>query len=302
MERSGCTKYTIRNGNIKDLEVTQNKVARMGLGANRTTAVEALRGDMGWSSFEERIHKGKLKYWARLYHMHESRWPKKIWNWKRGLGKFGMECEKLKHKYKIKILRQNRPEEIHINNKKINNVYTSLKKGIENIIKLRGLVIWQENMDTKDSLRYYKNKEKSHKESFYNGDWGGKLLFKARSDTLELNSKQTWRGHGRECQRCSTGNQLTEETLEHFLTECEWYTDERSVLIRELQEIDGELWDSEREGEDKGIPYILGLKGGNCNRIVISTKQFLCKAWEKRKSGGRFMGGNQDHNYFNINI
>ncbi|KAG0728379.1 Alpha-1-inhibitor 3 [Chionoecetes opilio] len=42
------------------LEKAQNIVGRWGLGACRSTAVEAIRGDMGWSTFRERIIKGKL--------------------------------------------------------------------------------------------------------------------------------------------------------------------------------------------------------------------------------------------------
>ena len=38
----------------KGIEIVQNKAAMRGLGANRHVAVEALRGDMGWSTFEER--------------------------------------------------------------------------------------------------------------------------------------------------------------------------------------------------------------------------------------------------------
>ena len=39
---------------IDKLEVGQNRVARMALNAPRYAALEALRGDMGWSTFRER--------------------------------------------------------------------------------------------------------------------------------------------------------------------------------------------------------------------------------------------------------
>ena len=42
---------------IDRLEVVQNRTARMALYAPRYTAVEALRGDMGWSTFRERLVK-----------------------------------------------------------------------------------------------------------------------------------------------------------------------------------------------------------------------------------------------------
>ena len=62
---------------VDELEVIQNKVARMGLGANKWTAKETLRGEMGWSTFEERIDKAKVKYRMRLEFMELERWAKK---------------------------------------------------------------------------------------------------------------------------------------------------------------------------------------------------------------------------------
>ena len=51
---------------LEKLEVGQNKVARMALNAPSYAAVEALRGDMGWSTFRERYVKATLRYKARL--------------------------------------------------------------------------------------------------------------------------------------------------------------------------------------------------------------------------------------------
>ena len=47
---------------IEKLDVRQNRVARMALNAPRYAAVEALRGDMGWSTFRERHMKATLRY------------------------------------------------------------------------------------------------------------------------------------------------------------------------------------------------------------------------------------------------
>ena len=61
----------------RGLEIVQNRAARRGLGANRHVATEALRGEMGWSTFQERIDKTKLNYRVRLEHMSDKRWAKK---------------------------------------------------------------------------------------------------------------------------------------------------------------------------------------------------------------------------------
>ena len=44
-------------GELDKLEVIQNKVGRMTLGANRYVGVEVIIEDMGWSLFEELMTK-----------------------------------------------------------------------------------------------------------------------------------------------------------------------------------------------------------------------------------------------------
>ena len=51
---------------LQKLEVIQNKVGRVALGANRYACVEAIRGDMGWSTFSERSMKGNIMYKLRV--------------------------------------------------------------------------------------------------------------------------------------------------------------------------------------------------------------------------------------------
>ena len=60
-----------READIEKLEKTQNIMGRWGLGAPRCTAVEALRGDMGWSTFRERIIKGKLAFLKKIEKLSE---------------------------------------------------------------------------------------------------------------------------------------------------------------------------------------------------------------------------------------
>ena len=48
--------------NMNKLEDVQNRMGRIGLCANRMVGTETILGEMRWSSFEERILKGTLKY------------------------------------------------------------------------------------------------------------------------------------------------------------------------------------------------------------------------------------------------
>ena len=68
---------------IDRLKVGQNRVARMALNAPRHTAVEALRGDMGWSTFRERLIKATLGYKIRLKRMDDARITRKVYLWKK---------------------------------------------------------------------------------------------------------------------------------------------------------------------------------------------------------------------------
>ena len=58
---------------IDRLEVGQNREARMAMNAPRYTAVEALRGDMGWSTFREMLVKSTLRYKIRMERMDDER-------------------------------------------------------------------------------------------------------------------------------------------------------------------------------------------------------------------------------------
>ena len=63
---------------MQKLETIQNKVGRVALGANGYSGVEAIRGDMGWSSFYERHMKAIILYKGRIDRMENTRWVKKV--------------------------------------------------------------------------------------------------------------------------------------------------------------------------------------------------------------------------------
>ena len=84
------------------LEVAQNKIGRVALGANRIVGAEAIRGDMGWSTFGERINKAVLSYKARLERMQEGRWAKKVYNHNFRNSKWIKSCAKMVRKCNLK--------------------------------------------------------------------------------------------------------------------------------------------------------------------------------------------------------
>ena len=66
---------------IDKLEVGQKRVARRALNAPRYASVEALRGDMRWSTFRERHIKATLRYKVRLERMENTKTARKVYLW-----------------------------------------------------------------------------------------------------------------------------------------------------------------------------------------------------------------------------
>ena len=62
----GMEVFAWNESEINNLEIGQNRLARIALNAPRYAAVEALRGDMGWSTFRERIRKATVRFKVRL--------------------------------------------------------------------------------------------------------------------------------------------------------------------------------------------------------------------------------------------
>ncbi len=60
-------------------------------------------------------------------------------------------------------------------------------RDVKKKVERNGVDRWQEGMSGKSSLKWYARKQKPEGVAWHVGDWGSKLLFKARSGTLEVN-------------------------------------------------------------------------------------------------------------------
>lgn len=88
-------------------------------------------------------------------------------------------------------------------------------------------------MEVKSPLRWCRDKEKIGGEEWYAGDWGSKLLFKARSRALEVNGRNTEKQN----QGC---NSFGEEDIRTFSDiEFTEYREPRQELDREVAETIG---------------------------------------------------------------
>ena len=59
-------------------DVVQSKLGRVALRTNGYAAMEAIRGDMAWSTFNKRCMKGSISFKVRIERMHDNRWVKKV--------------------------------------------------------------------------------------------------------------------------------------------------------------------------------------------------------------------------------
>ena len=207
-----CMRWTAKD--LDKLEVVQNRVARLALGANRYVAVEALRGEAGWSTFDERIGKAVLQYKVRLGKMDEDRWARRVYEW----ACRGSKWEKASNQWEKKCGMQGftRSEMMVVNSEK------EIKRKVKDKIQEKGLQKWSQGVGGKSSLEWYQGKARPKSEAFYDGSLGSILLFKARTKSLEVNSRvYRWANEGsKECRMCTWG---VDETIVHVLIECPCY-------------------------------------------------------------------------------
>ena len=197
-------------GEINKMETIQNKIGRLALGGNRFVGTEAIRGEMGWSTFEERIMKSKLRFKIRIERMDENRWVKKVSQSAGSGSRWMRECSKIVEK--CGLFKRWNPNGEGINEWCL--AYSSGDEGtydekewrtlISAKVKEFGLVKWRRGIEGKQTLARYSLKVAPRRENFYDGSWGSSLLFKARSGALELNDR-TYRFNPRNTKECEFG-------------------------------------------------------------------------------------------------
>jgi len=261
------------SGEIKKLEVLQNKVARMALGANNYIAVAALKGEMGWSLFQERIDKARLLFKAKLTNKEDwlassvmIRSRRTIENnnhskWHRTLdsteGRYGIDPETYRRQ----------------------GWYTSIKKTVID----KCTQAWQTEVERKSTLQLYKQKNIPASVNFYLGDMKSSLLLKARTGSLEVRRRTYFfePDQNKNCIQCTN----EEETISHLFFHCTLFNDEQGIYQNAITEVIGpQAWIEEKQLPDGGLSLLLGFKPSpHLMKIVSLTKNFLGKIWKKRK-------------------
>jgi hypothetical protein len=262
---------TVTKKESEVMEKIQNKVGRLGLGANSYVAVEAIQGEMGWSTYRHRISRMKANFKARLLKMEECMWPKQVFDtwvnskWKKSLGRI---------------------DRIYGLNEVLYGMENA-KKEIKKKIFEKAQSEWEEGVQKKSTLSLYSRKKEPRMEDIYDGSWASSLLFKARTGSLEVNGRTyRWSGVGEECTWC---NLQEKETVHHLMVECEGHRQERELYLESLSHSLGEeLLVGVLQSEDLGLGVLLGFECEDerlkrkRREVVARTKMFLMALWRKR--------------------
>jgi hypothetical protein len=213
--------------NFKEIEIIQNKAARVYLGVHRFAPLPALHGDLGWMSCLTRRKVTMFRYWNRLMQMDSYRLPKILFNWMREqVGGSWVQDMKLLFEEINMIEHFENLEEINLN-----NVTKKLQEVADNI--------WLDNVQNKPKLRTYKLFKHVYESEPYVLCFLDRekrsYVAQLRSGILPLQVEVgRWNGipiEERTCLLCNLG--LVEDEC-HFLFECYKFHDERINLFTQL--------------------------------------------------------------------
>ena len=184
--------YNFTKGEIRKLQTKENDSYRTAFGARKGTANAALRGEIGASLMETRLIESRLMLAYSMQNgtnelvrqvLQRVRGDKKnIWNKKlhEDLGRVDMSFESM----------------------------TSMsKEEVKKRIRELDSKMWDEDIATKSSLtKYRKYKKEIKEEHIYDNRFESKLLFRARTGTLDLNIERRHKGENTTCDICKEGD------------------------------------------------------------------------------------------------
>merc|ERR1712240_698509 len=181
------------------LQAIENRVYGTILGARKGTPIAAIRGEVGALLVSTRNMRARIN----LAHS--------IWN-----GKNEMVKEVLRRIRNDKSNPWSRRLNLYLKKLEISfEQMVGMKKGqiVRRILKYDS-IRWYDDMITKTSLGIYSRKKREiEDEIIYYKNRASELLFRARSNTMDLNTDKRHRGESELCDLCERGT----ENLKHFI-------------------------------------------------------------------------------------
>jgi hypothetical protein len=271
----------------EEAERIQNLAGRTLLGLSKTTAVEVIRGDLGWLSMKARRDLKMLKYWGRLLHMEDSRLVKQIYRH----CKTKMTGLKTSFCYHI----QNLLISLNLDHVWISEEIGEYKDWIklaETSVCQMDANLWSRDMQKKTKLRTYRSIKSALRQEEY-VRWvmppeHRRCYARIRSGSLQLRIESgRWNKEpekDRVCKVCLTGKVENES---HFLLHCYAYDRLRDLMFRQVKDNTGYDLESMKDNNEWLLDVLIGH--GLPSKVVRekigkAVASFLVAAMRVRRS------------------
>ena len=256
IEHAASVWWTGGNVANKRLEAVQERVGRKLLGASRSVAGVAVRGDLGWKKLEERREEKKVLYGRRVERLDDSRLVKVIMEKMQDCGSVSWqgEYDQLLRKYGLE------------------SEIGSAKEWKERVHE-RNCRDWMEEVEGKSSLKWYRMvKDEAGLEEYTRSlvsQEEVRLRFRLITGSAGLFEDKK---RCRMCddERCVLCNGEVED-VEHFLVRCEEFRWDRQVLLEKIRQVEGtQGWIDEygRVGGEGKMALLLGRSVKSLEREV----------------------------------
>ncbi|KAH7986745.1 hypothetical protein HPB49_025834 [Dermacentor silvarum] len=240
--------------------VISGRLGALLLDAKGQVANEAVKGDVGWSSFEARGAASKITYRGRLLFLPRTRWARRFFEY---LSVTCMRTDWTRRLYQIEKKYGFFGEEIAA------DIATKWSVEVYRRVKEAETTIRSKEMESKSTLELYRgNKQGISAECFYDNSIGSCLLFEARAGALRTLVYRSHFQDTRMCRKCKLCGAET-EPQEHLILQC----DGLQTATAEDTDLPRALGFHTLEADD-GNHIANGCNiGRNC--VVVATKKRL---------------------------
>ena len=204
--------------NINELQKIENSVYRSILGAAHYSPNVTLRGEIGASLVKKRVINGRINYIKGIQS-----------NRNKLLETILRTIETERETRWIKTTRKY----MNVTNINCNYIRLNSKEYLKQFMIKWDRNIWEDELEMKTSLQIYKkNKNDFGEEEIYENRPSSIILYKARTNALQLNDRNRHTNKEIHCLVCDTDDK---EDIYHFMLHCTAYKEQRSQSIHQQQ-------------------------------------------------------------------
>ena len=269
----GVEVFDMAESDKHKLEIIERQVGRWAIGGEKGTGYEAIYGDLGWVSFENRVMEKKLVFAGRVASLERERWARQAWNMaeEKGLPWMGI----------INVM----TEEVGLEGESLRLGRNTWKMEVKSAVTERDKRKWQEGMRNKSMLEKYRSKEEKKFEEWLDRE-EGRTVFNIRAGSLGLRNRTGRTVQDKTCQKCTEGEVENEQLV---VLKCQAYRVERNRMLGKVRRIWGEerweVWGGKEEGEQ--LKEIVGLVGEPSEVLARTVGDGVRKMMKKREEEKR---------------